>query len=90
MMILKHVMLGPWHLPTGVLRHSEGGRLLPTPASLQIAKFDNNPVYYLLYLDSTGEEMTDTDHPSLEEAMAQAQREFQVQVAEWQSVLPPQ
>jgi hypothetical protein len=49
-------------------------------------KFHDDSGYYLLYLDETGEELTDTYHDSLEKAFSQAEREFQCKEEEWQIV----
>ena len=38
-----------------------------------------------LYLDAKGDELTDTYHDSLEEALAQANWEFNVDPDEWQT-----
>jgi hypothetical protein len=50
---------------------------------LRIAPFAGDPGFYLLYLDSSGNELTDTYHGSVEEAMAQADFEFEVNPSDW-------
>lgn len=48
-----------------------------------IAQLLPDPGYYLLYLDESGEEITDTYHDSLEKALDQAKWEFNVEPDEW-------
>jgi hypothetical protein len=56
---------------------------MPKPASLVIAQRDDDPGYYLLYLDEENGEMTDTYHTALDGAFAQANAEFDVVRDEW-------
>ena len=48
-----------------------------------IAQLSPDRGYYLLYLDEAGEEITDTYHDSLEQALDQAKWEFNVEPDEW-------
>jgi len=83
--ILRQVKLSSSHnQPTGKTHHYHGKKELPAPAMLQIAKYSEDPGYYLLYLDANGNELTDTYHDSMEEAIAQAEWEFQVKPSEWE------
>ncbi len=84
--VFREVTLGSGHRVTGGTRHSRGGAELPPPAALRIVKFAGDSGYYLLYLDKEGLEMTDTCHDSVEEAMAQAEWEFQVKPHDWNIV----
>lgn len=72
------------HIPTGRTRHYRGDSLLPSPASLQVARGDGG--FYLLYLDAEGEEQTDTWHETLDGALGQAEFEFGVRPDEWERV----
>ncbi len=80
---IKQIRLGAQHKPTGNTRHYIAGRLMSPPASLSIEQFPGEPGYYLLYFDSEGSELTDTYHESLDNAMAQAEFEFNVKPTEW-------
>ncbi len=82
--LLRCVQLGGQHQPTGRTRHYRGGSRLPAPAQLQIVQYPDDPGYYLLYLDEFGEELTDTYHDTLEEALHQAEWEFRVKLEEWE------
>jgi hypothetical protein len=87
--ILAEVRLGPHHRPTGVTAHyygyADGSRVaVPAPVSLRIVRYEGDgPRAYLFYCDDGGEEMTDTLHDSVDEAMDQAEAEFGVRRHEW-------
>ncbi|WP_460493283.1 hypothetical protein [Dactylosporangium cerinum] len=87
--VLAEVRLQPHHQPTGVTRHNLGapggtGAEFPRPVSLQVVQYPGDePRVYLFYCDESGEEMTDTDHDSVEEAFGQACAEFGVLHHEW-------
>ncbi len=80
---LRYIRLGPQHLPTGKTRHFLGTSELPSPSELRIVQYTEDPGYYLLYFDETGEELTDTYHDTLSQAMEQAEWEFGVRPDEW-------
>jgi len=81
--VLMSVRLRPWHVPTGRTTHIRNGSELPVPVQLQIAEFDDDPGFYLLYLNEIGEELTDTYHDSVEQALSQAALEFGVVESQW-------
>lgn len=67
--------------PTGKTRHFVGAGAAPTPTKLVIAESKHG--YYLLHLNDRGEEITDTFHKSIAEAMKQAEWEFEVPESAW-------
>jgi hypothetical protein len=81
---LRRVQLGASHIPTDKMQHFYGDKPVPLPVSLLIARYPDMVGFYLLYLDEQGDELTDTYHDSLEQAIAQAEWEFQVQPYEWE------
>ena len=81
--VLEEVQLTAAHVPTGNTRHIVGGSLMRKPSTLRIARYPNDPGYYLLYLDEGGHEQTDTYHESVTDAHHQAASEFGVQPQEW-------
>lgn len=83
--LLRYVRLGPEHRPTGKTRHYLGTNELPPPTELRIVQYTEDPGYYLLYFNDLGEELTDTYHDSLTEAMEQAEWEFGVRPEEWRT-----
>ncbi len=73
------------HKRTGNTKHFVGDSLIESlPAYLQI---ENNPEVenevYLIHYDDNGNEMADTLHDSIEDAMGQADWEFGVKNSEW-------
>jgi len=82
--ILKRVLLGPQHHATGKTRHYHGEAALPQPSELLIAQYAGDPGFYLLYFDASGNELTDTYDDSIDEAMTQADFEFEVKPSHWQ------
>jgi hypothetical protein len=69
--VLKKVLLRGDHTTKGRTRQ------------LEIAEFGEDPGYSLLHLDQDGKTIWDTWHETLDDAMAQAAREFGVKSADW-------
>lgn len=84
--LIGQVRLGSSHSPIGRTRHYGMGTLLPRPTELRIIQYANDPGFYLLYIDEAGKEMTDTYFDTLRAAIEQAEWEFEVTPAEWQTV----
>ncbi|HEX5741719.1 MAG TPA: hypothetical protein VFY17_09240 [Pilimelia sp.] len=84
--VVARVVLSERHAATGATRHyvgpGGGPPEMPRPAELRITTYGDDS-YYLCYCDATGAEMTDTFHDTVEEATAQAEREFSVHAGEW-------
>ncbi len=55
---------------------------VPVPAWVEIQS--SNDAFLLLYFDASGECITDTWHPSLDQAKAQARFEFQIREEDWE------
>ncbi|HLP41412.1 MAG TPA: hypothetical protein VK465_07895 [Fibrobacteria bacterium] len=83
--IIKRIKLKPFNAPTGNTRHFLGQTELAPPSELVIVQYPEDPGFYLLYLDTDGEELTDTYHETLEKALDQAEWEFGVKPADWVS-----
>ena len=81
--VLRRVMLGKPHRSTGNTRLLRGAEVLPPPSELHIVKYLDIGGFGLLYLDEKGNAQTDTWHKTLEDAMAQADFEFQVKPLDW-------
>ena len=84
--ILFEIELGPRHVRTGNTTHYAGGVLLPAPHSLRIVKLEPGFGFYLFHYDPHGEEMTDTFHDTVKDAMRQAQWEFGIAASDWKAV----
>ena len=80
--ILKEVTLLS-KLPTRKTKHYEGSKELQQPYKLQIVQYEQDTGFYLFYLDYGDELITDTYHMSVEDAMAQAEWEYNVTKDEW-------
>lgn len=77
------IKLKPTHIPTGKTRHVKGRKPVPSPDELRIVQLTGDPGFYLFHYDKHGEELTDTYHDSVEEAMEQARWEFGIEKHEW-------
>jgi hypothetical protein len=83
--------------PTGATKHLLGaivggelvpGRPLGPFAALAIVRYSDCEGYYLLYLDEVWDEVTDTWHETVEDAMRQAEWEYQGITEKWVVVSP--
>jgi len=83
--VLLRVSIDPTrHRPTGFTEHYVDMAPIPVPTELQIVTFGPpDPGFYLLYLDSAGNELTDTFHDTVGDALLQAEREFGVRSSDW-------
>lgn len=82
--ILRTRVLSAQNQPTGKTQHFRGGEKITTFNNLRIVKYPDDSGYYLLYLDKEGNELTDTYHKQLEDALAQAEWEFYVTPEQWE------
>lgn len=85
-LILQEIVLSAQNQPTGNTKHFKGQEELPTPHSLKIVRYPDDLGYYLLYFDEQGNELTDTYHEQLEDAVSQAEWEFSVSAEQWTMV----
>jgi hypothetical protein len=82
--VLREARLDPErHKPTGNTRHHLGGEVWEGTHALRIVRYPDDPGFSLLYLDEGGEEVTDTWHESMEDAVHQADFEFHVKDEDW-------
>lgn len=88
LLVLRQARLTDRHKPTGKTHHYHDANQLPAPSSLRIGKYSDDSGYYLVYLDASGVELTDTYHDSIEGALVQAEWEFGIKPDEW-AVLHP-
>jgi hypothetical protein len=82
--IVRRVTLTEKHCSTGRTRHYRNGQLLSLPARLEIVQYNNDPGFYLFYIDSRNEISTDTYHDTLEAGLVQAEWEFGVELSDWE------
>jgi len=85
----KKITLQPHHLRPGRTLHyiedADGRREFAPFISLEIASYPNEDSCYLFHISEDGQ-MADTWHQSVEEAMEQAEFEFEVRSDEWTDV----
>lgn len=72
--------------PTGKTRHMDGAQQAGPAAYLAIGHYDNDASCYLFGCDETWRVVTDTYHPSLEEAKGQAEFEHEGISSAWVDV----
>ncbi|MGA2167616.1 MAG: hypothetical protein ABSG62_05350 [Terracidiphilus sp.] len=86
MVAIKKVALGEHHLRPGRTKHtlvdSQGQRDFPLFTSLVVAQYPGDSGYYLLHLCEDGQG-TDTWHATLDDALHQAEYEFEVKPEDW-------
>jgi hypothetical protein len=70
----------------GRTKHTINGAPAPTPRMLIISAAETDSGVYLLYCDENGKEFTDTYHASVDEALKQAEWEFDVSPGSWSSL----
>jgi len=63
--------------------HTVNEKQIQPPHELQIVSYPDVEGFYLLYLDASGEVITDTYHETLEKAQDQAKWELNVLPSEW-------
>ena len=63
--------------------HKIGDEILEIPSKLQIVQYKNDSGFYLLYLNSKSQEITDTYHENLQMALDQAKWEFNIEENDW-------
>jgi len=71
---------------TGSTKHYIDSKEVEMPAKLQIVKYEDDSGFYLFYLDSNGEVLTDTYHDTLANAMQQALWEFNILEENWKDI----
>lgn len=71
------------HPPTGKTIHRMGNTLTTGAVTLQLVQLSGDPGFYLIHLNSAGEEIADTYHDTIQDALAQAEWEFDVKATEW-------
>lgn len=81
--VIQYVYLTNEHSSTFRTVHKIGDKVIDKPYKLQIVKYKNCNGFYLIHLNINEEEMTDTYHDTLEDAMEQADWEFGINKKEW-------
>ena len=64
------------HQRTGNTTHYVDGKIFPEIKGLAVCQYQNETGYYLFYCDDSWNDITDTYHDSLEDAINQAEFEY--------------
>lgn len=82
--ILYEMYLPPKTKRTGKTTHYHNGTVIKAiPQKLQIVQYENDNGFYLIQIDSTNNELSDTYHDSIEDAKDQAAWEFDLKEFDW-------
>ena len=79
-------MIDERHQPTGNCKQIVDGQLRGPAAGLAICRYDGEEAYYLFGCDEQWNPVTDTWHATLEEALGQAEYEYQGVESTWHVV----
>ena len=84
--VIRWSVIDPRHHPTGNCRHIIRGKLQGPVAGLAICQYQGKDGYYLFGCDSNWDCLTDTWHDSLEDALSQAEFEYEDVSKTWNVV----
>jgi hypothetical protein len=92
MVAIKNVTLNESHLRPGRTKHSisdkNGRSEFPPFTSLVITQCPDDPGFYLMHVCANGQ-IADTWHETLDDALHQAEYEFEVKPEEWAETSEP-
>ena len=86
LIILRKIKLPKLNFLKAKSKHIVNSEEMKQPSELQIAKYEDDEGYYLLYVDKLGNEMNDTFHESMQDALEQAEWEFGIKKADWEVI----
>lgn len=84
--LVRWSVIDPRNRPTGKCRQIVGGKLQGPAAGLAICQYNDEEAYYLFGCDAEWKTVTDTWHETLEEALQQAEIEYEGVSATWNVV----
>ncbi|MBW8309099.1 MAG: hypothetical protein K0M45_05615 [Candidatus Paracaedibacteraceae bacterium] len=65
-------------------KHMVYDKVMDKPPQLQIVQYPGDKGVYLFYCDKEGHEITDTFHENIQDAMSQAEWEFNIKENDWE------
>lgn len=86
MSIEQYRILAQAKVPAGEPLENAVNEMLPVATVLRICQFDMDPGCYLLIVDASGEESTDSYHATFQDAVAHAQWEYCVDASDWEVI----
>ena len=84
--VIYYTPIDHQHRFTGGTRQIVAGKLMGAMAGLAICQYPDEDAFYLFGCDADWSTVTDTWHPSIEEAKAQAAFEYEGVSLTWQMV----
>jgi hypothetical protein len=69
--------------PTGATHHTRGGKKVGPADMLRLVRLAGDESIYLIHYNANGNELTDTCHSSVEEALDQAEFEYALRKEDW-------
>ena len=81
--VLMYSVLDGRQRPTGKCRHSVAGALVAGFAFLAICQYEGDDGFYLFYCDDQWNVVTDTLHFTMDQAMEQAEFEYENASGTW-------
>ncbi len=69
--------------PTGATHHSRGGKEIERTAVLKLVRLAGDESVFLIHYGKEGDELTDTCHSSVGEALEQAEFEYALKKEDW-------
>ena len=84
--VLMYAVIDSRHRPTENCRHIVGSNDFSRAGALAICQYPDAHGYYLLYCDAAWNEITDTWHQALDDAMNQAEFEYAGITETWHGI----
>ena len=84
--VVRWSMIDDRHRPTSACTNTVAGQLQQSAAGLAICRYEGDQAYYLFGCDEEWNSITDTWHHTLEEALQQAEVEYEGVSATWNVV----
>lgn len=84
--VVRWSVIDDRHCATGNCRHVVRGELQGPAAGLAICRYDDETAFYLFGCDAVWNVVTDTWHETLDDALKQAELEYEGITATWQVV----
>jgi hypothetical protein len=81
--VIHYTILDTRHIPTGKCAHIVTGELINSVAGLAICQYTGEDSYYLFYCDQNWHTLTDTWHATLQDALNQAEFEYEGTKSTW-------
>ena len=85
--VLYYAIIDQGQQPTGNTLHRIGGELMPPASGLAVCRYEKDTGFYLFYCDGEWRVLTDTWHESVEDALNQAEFEYEGVNTVWKALV---